>query len=355
MKVAIIGGGNGGQAIAGHIAAMGHIVRLYDRNMDRVRELNKTKCIQLSGALQLKGQIEFASIDIAKVVKDADLIMVATTATAHRSVATRLAPLLTENQVVVLNPGRTCGAIEFKKVLDDFAISKKVYIAEAQTLIYACRLIQEGKVNVIGVKDKVLLASYPASDTQYVLNVLGKLFDCFYPAKNVLQKSFENIGAIFHPSVVLFNEATIERGSNFYFYRDMTDGLARMIEAVDVERIQVAQAYGISPISAFDWVSYAYNGVDGNTLCERMHNNPAYYEILAPTTIECRQITEDIPTGIIPFAELGDAADVDTPAMDALITMCSILLKKDFRKEGRTLKNLGFANCSVKEIIKKIH
>lgn len=354
MKVAIIGGGNGGQALAGHISSMGHIVRLYDRNIERVNELNRTKCIKLTGALQLEGKIDFASIDIAKVVKDVDLIMITTTATAHRSVATRLASLLSENQVVVLNPGRTCGAIEFRNVLDDFGLTKKIYIAEAQTLIYACRLIHNGKVNVIGVKDKVLLASYPARDTEYVLNVLGQLFDCFYPAKSVLQTSFENIGAIFHPSVVLFNEATIERGTNFYFYRDMTDGLARLIEAVDEERLQVAKAYGISPISAFDWVSYAYNGVDGNTLCERMHNNPAYYEILAPTTIDCRQITEDIPTGIIPIVELGDAAGVDTPVMDALITMCSILLKRDFKKEGRTLKNLGFANCSHKEILERV-
>ncbi len=355
MKIAVIGGGNGGQAIAGHMASKGHQVRLYDRNLERVNELNANRVIKLTGALNLSGEIEFASIDIAKVVKDADLIMVTTTATAHRSVATRLASLLTDNQVVILNPGRTCGAIEFKNVLNAFGLNKKIYIAEAQTLVYACRIVRTGEVNIIGAKDKVLLSAYPACDTEYVLGVINQLYDCFFPAKNVLQTSFENIGAMFHPSVVLFNEATIERGTKFYFYRDMTDGLSRIIEAVDEERLKVAQAYGITPISAFDWVSYAYNGVDGDTLCERMQNNPAYYEILAPTTIDCRQITEDIPTGIIPIAELGDIAGVDTPVMDSLITMCSTLLQRDFRKDGRTLKNLGFENCSVDEIIKKIH
>lgn len=355
MKIAVIGAGNGGQAIGGHLASLGHSVRIYDRDKQRVDELNCCRNIELTGALNLKGEIEFASIDIASVVKDAELIMVATTATAHRSVATRLAPLLTDNQVILLNPGRTCGAIEFKNVLNDAGVNKKVYIAEAQTLVYACRLIKTGKVNIIGVKDKVFLAAYPARDTRHVLNVVSELYDCFYAAKNVLQTSFENIGAMFHPSVVLFNEATIERGTSFYFYRDMTNGLSRMIEAVDEERLNVAKAYGISPISAFDWVSYAYNGVAGDTLCERMQNNPAYYEILAPTTIECRQITEDIPTGIIPIAELGDAAGVDTPVMDALITMCSTLLQTDFRRDGRTLKNLGFENCSASEIINKIH
>lgn len=135
----------------------------------------------------------------------------------------------------------------------------------------------------------------------------------------------------------------------------MTDGLARIIEAADKERLHVAAAYGISPISAFDWVSYAYDGVEGSTLCERMHNNPAYYEILAPKTIDCRQITEDIPTGIIPLAELGKAANVPTPIFDSLITICSILHNKNFKEEGRTLKKLGLDGLTVDEIINKIH
>lgn len=355
LKIAVIGGGNGGQALAGHLSAKGLSVRLYDRNIPKVEQLNRTRRIRLIGAHESEGEIEFATSDLAKAIAGADLIMVATTATAHRPLAALMAPILSAGQIIVLNPGRTCGAVEFKNTLVQAGLNARVYVAEAQTLIYACRLVETGKVNIIGVKDKVLVSAFPASDTQHVLNELRRIFSCFYAAKNVLQTSFENVGAIFHPAVVLFNEAAIERGNNFYFYRDMTDGLSRVIEAVDKERLAVAAAYGISPISAFDWVSYAYDGVEGSTLCERMHNNPAYYEILAPSTIECRQITEDIPTGIIPMAELGRIAGVPTPLFDSLITMCSILLDREFRSEGRTLERLGLQGCTVEQIIDKIH
>ncbi len=354
MRIAVVGAGNGGQAFAGHLSNMGHSVTLYDRNASKVNELNQTKAICLVGALNLEGKIKFASSDIGEVIKEADLIMVATTAVAHRPIATQMAPFLKEGQIIILNPGRTCGALEFKNTLEEVGLQKKVYVAEVQTLIYACRIIKTGVVNIIGVKDRVLMAAYPASDTEYVLELVKSIFPCFFPAKNVLQTSFENVGAIFHPTVVLFNEAAIERGTSFYFYRDMTDGLARIIEEADKERLAVAAAYGLNPISAFDWVSYAYNDVDGNTLCERMHNNPAYYEILAPKTIDCRQITEDIPTGIIPLAELGRVAGVTTPIFDSLITICSILQNKDFREDGRTLKRLGLEGLTVDEIIKKI-
>lgn len=352
--IAIIGAGNGGQAFAGHLAAMGYQVRLYDREVSKVEFLNRRKKIRLVGALSLEGEIEFASADLNKVISGADIIMVATTATAHRPLAAQMAPLLSDGQIIVLNPGRTCGALEFKNTLDEAGLSKRIYIAEAQTLVYACRLVENGVVNIIGVKDKVLISAYPASDTPHVLKELKLLLPCFYAAKNVLQTSFENVGAMFHPTVVLFNEAAIERGESFFFYRDMTDGLARIIEEADKERLAVAEAYGISPISAFDWVSYAYNGVEGKNLCERMHNNPAYYEITAPTTIDCRQITEDIPTGILPLAELGKAAGVPTPLFNSLITICSILHKKDFREDGRTLKRLGLDGLSAEEIIAKI-
>lgn len=352
--IAVIGAGNGGQAIAGHLASMGLTVRLYDRNKDKVEELNKLQQISLSGAVNARGTLKFASTDLGEVVRGAELIMVTTTATAHADLASKLAPILIDNQIIVLNPGRTCGAIEFRNTLEINGLSHRVYVAEAQTLVYACRLICTGNVNIIGIKDTVLFAAYPSSDTGYVGEQICPLFPCFKPVDNVLHTGFENIGAIFHPAVVLFNEAAIERGNKFYFYRDMTDGLARLVETVDNERLAVAQAYGFYPMSAFDWVSYAYGGVAGATLCERMHNNPAYYEILAPSSIKCRQITEDIPTGLIPLAELGRAANIQTPAMTSIISMCSILLDHNFLEDGRTLERLGLNGLSVSDIIQKI-
>ena len=159
INIAIIGSGNGGQALAGHLSSMGYKVRLYDREVLKVDELNRRKKIQLVGALYLESEIEFASADLKKVIVGADIIMVATTATAHRPIAAQMAPLLSDGQIIVLNPGRTCGALDFRNTLDEAGLSARVNVAEAQTLIYACRLVENGIVNIIGVKDKVLLSA----------------------------------------------------------------------------------------------------------------------------------------------------------------------------------------------------
>lgn len=354
MKIAVVGSGNGGQALAGYIASLGHQVMLYGRNESIVSQINSKGKIILVGKLETEGNV-VASTNLKDLVEGAEIIMIATTATAHYDLACQMSAFLADGQIIVLNPGRTGGAIEFSNGLSASGNTKKVYVSEAQTLIYACRIVENGIVNIIGVKDRVLLAAYPASETDYVIERLKPLYKCFYPANNVLRTSFENVGAIFHPAVVLFNEAAIERGVQFYFYRDMTPALANILELIDAERIAVAKAYGIDIISAKDWVSYAYDGVEGNTLCERMQNNPGYYEILAPTTINCRQITEDIPTGILPMAELGKVAGVPTPLFNALITMCSTLLGRDFRTEGRNLSKLGFEGMTKEEILNSIH
>ncbi len=351
MKFAVIGAGNGGQAISGWLAMQGHEVWLYDIVSERVAALAKTKEIRLCGAIEGIGHLTTVSSDIHATVKNADVIMVVTTANAHASVARDIVDDLVNGQIIILNPGRTGGALEFKRTLDAYGCQARVYVSEAQTLVYAARLVEDGVVRVIGVKDKVLLAAVPATDTQHVLDIITPVYPSLCAADNVLRTSLENIGAVFHPCVLLFNAATIERSSVFWFYRDMTPKIADFIVKFDRERLAVGKAYGIDLLSVNDWISYAYPGTPGETLCEKMKNNPAYHDIKSPSTIFTRQLTEDIPTGVLPIMELGEVAGVTVPLMRSMVDVCGNLLDIDFRQQGRTLENLGLSGKTKQEII----
>ena len=352
MKIAVIGAGNGGQAISAFLTLSGAEVRLYDYMPEKIIEMNSNdNIIELCGKIEGKAKISLISNDISEVVNNSDIIMVTTTANAHSIIAKQIAPLITDDRIIILNPGRTGGALEFKQTLLSNGCNKRIYIAEAQTLVYACRLINNGKVNVIGIKDKVLLSALPSSDTDYILSAIQKYYPCFKPAINVLHTSLENIGAIFHPCVLLFNAATIERQSEFWFYKDMTPKIADFIESFDKERLAVGKAFGISLLSVNEWISFAYPETYGNTLCEKMINNPAYHNIKSPSTIFTRQLTEDIPTGVLPIMELGKAAGVNVPLMEGMVNICSSLLGMDF-SNGRTLKNLGLSGKNKEEILK---
>ena len=354
MKIAIIGAGNGGQTMAGHLSMMGFEVGLYDIDVEKMNALKELGGIQLEGCLQGYGNIRCITTDIEEAVAGAEIIMVTTVANAHRAVAKTLTPYLVDGQIVVLNPGRTCGALVFKQTLKQEGCTKRIYLAEAQTLVYACRVIENGHVNVIGIKDEVLLSGLPAKDTDYILEKLNPIFPSFQKAENVLTTSLENIGAMFHPCVLLFNAATIERNEMFWFYRDMTDQVAEFIEKFDAERLAVGKAYGVDLLSVREWIKFAYKDTQGDTLRERMRNNPAYHDIKSPSTIFTRQLTEDIPTGVLPIMELGKAAGVNTPLLSSMINICEALLNMDLHSNGRSLKNLGLDGMSRAQILNYI-
>lgn len=351
MRFAVIGAGNGGQAISGYLAMQGHEVRLYDRNPEKVCALKEKGGIVLQGRICGFGRLDCITTSFEEVMKGADVVMVTSVANAHASIAKSIAPFIEENQVVVLNPGRTCGALVFKQVLKSCGVTARYFLGEAQTLVYACRIVETGVVNVIGVKDEVLLAGLPAADTDAILDKLNVAYPCFKRADNVLRTSLENIGAIFHPCVCLFNAATIERQSQFWFYRDMTEQVAGFIEKFDAERLAVGRAYGMNLIGVTDWIKFAYQNTEGNTLCELMRNNPAYHDIKAPGSIFTRQLTEDIPTGVLPIIELGKIVGVATPLMESMVVTIGALLNVDFYTEGRTLESLGLEGKTKEELL----
>ena len=85
-----------------------------------------------------------------------------------------------------------------------------------------------------------------------------------------------------------------------------------------------------------------------------MRNNPAYHDIKSPSTIFTRQLTEDIPTGVLPIMELGQAAGVKTPLLESMVNICEGLLNMDLHQNGRILKNLGLEGKTKEEIINYI-
>lgn len=351
MKIAVIGAGNGGQSIAGYLALLGYDTSLYDIDVKKLDELKEKGGIQLTGRIEGFGKIDCITNDIAEAMGGAEIVMVTTVANAHRAVAKSMAPYVEEGQVIILNPGRTCGALVFNQTLKTEGCAERFYLGEAQTLVYACRIIENGKVNVIGVKDEVYLAGLPASDSDYILSKINPIYPCFIKADNVLRTSLENIGAMFHPCVCLFNAATIERQDEFWFYRDMTNQVACFIEKFDEERLAVGKAYGVNLLSVKEWIKFAYKNTEGETLCELMKNNPAYHDIKAPGSIFTRQLTEDIPTGVLPIMELGKAAGVYVPLLTSMVNTIEALLDLDMHTNGRSLKNLGLEGKSKEEVL----
>lgn len=353
-NIVVIGAGNGGHAIAGHFGLMGHRVTLYNITLEHLDSIRRDGGIHLCGAITGFGKVHRLTDNIEEALNGNEIIMIVTTANAHAEIARMIAPYLKDGQIIVLNPGRTGGALEVRHVFKQLKMNKRVYIAEAQSLIYACRIKEPGIVNIIGVKDKVFLSALPHEDSGIVVSRLNDIFSCFVEVDNVMITSLENIGAIFHPSIVLFNAATIERGQGFYFYQEMTEQVGKFLVKLDQERLDIGSAFNLELISAFDWISYAYHDIKGDDLWSRMRNNPAYDKIRAPQVLNSRLLFEDIPTGILPMIEFARLAGIDVPLMQSVFSVGQALLEVDFIEKGRTLKNLGLEDKIISDIFSSL-
>jgi opine dehydrogenase len=340
--------------MAADLARSGHRVRLWNRSRERLESVLQQGGIEFqkgSGQAVLVAP-EVVTTDPASAIDQAQLLMVVVPATGHRSVAEAVAPFLRDGQVVVLNPGRTGGALEFQATLRTVGCRADVIVAEASTFLFAARTTEPGHARIYGAKKHVTFAALPATRNSEVGALLNRVYPgCFTPASSVLETSLGNIGAVFHPAIVLLNTGRIEdaAGDFEFYHRGVTPSVARMIQAVDTERCRIASALGVPHLTALDWMRVSY-GIQEPDIYSALRANPGYAGIAAPTTLDHRYLTEDIPTSLVPLASLGHLAGVPTPAIRSLIELASILHGLDYLAIGRTAERLGLDRSSVEEI-----
>lgn len=350
-RFSVLGAGPGGMAMAAHLTLTGCQVNLFTRNPERLAPIVARGGIVVTGELEGFVSLNLVTTDIAEAIQNTDIIMVVVPATAHQNIARLIAPHIRDGQILVLNPGRTGGALEVAQILQ--AINPKVrpYIAEAQSLLYAARLTNPGQVNVFSIKNSVPLATLPSYEIPDVVPAIQTALPQFVPGDNVLKTSFDNIGAVFHPAITILNAARIEdtHGDFDYYIEGVTPSVASILEAIDKERISVAAALGIRVNSAREWLYLAYNAA-GKTLLDAMRANAGYRNIKAPSRMEHRYISEDVPASLVPTASIGEMLGVPTPTIRAIIQLASVMHGVDYWKEGRTVQRLGLTGMSVKDI-----
>ncbi|MGD2252757.1 MAG: NAD/NADP octopine/nopaline dehydrogenase family protein [Anaerolineales bacterium] len=353
-KYTVIGAGNGGKAMAAHLALKGFQVTLYNRTPERVKAIAELGGIHLEsyeGGPHGFGKLRKVTSDMEEAVAGAKMIMVVVPSAAHADVASKMAPCLRDGQIVVLHPGRTCGAIEFRQAISDHACRADITVAEAETFVYASRSEGPAEARIFRIKNAVPLAAMPATRTKQVLDMIHQPYPEFVDGVNVLHTGLNNMGAIFHPTLTMLNAGRIESTSgDFQFYIEgVTPSTARVLEALDRERVTVAAALGVRARTAMEWLYLAY-GVTGESLYEAIHHQTGYYGIKAPSTMRHRYIFEDVPMSLVPIASLGKRYGVSVRAMESIIRLACITNRTDYWRRGRTLDKLGIESLSVSEL-----
>jgi opine dehydrogenase len=358
LKLAVLGGGNGGLAMAGHMSLLGYETALWSPFSWELDPVEEAGGVEIIGP-EVQGFAKVARIvrHMDQAIKGADLIMVVAPAMSHTIYASMLAPMLRDGQVVLLNPGRTGGALEFAKTLNRFACSANIVLGETQTFIYAAERRAPTTVEILKEKFRMRAAALPATDNDALMDVVRDFYPQIEPAQNVLETSLNNVAPVVHPGTVMLNTQVIERtaaGEPLTFYKDqVTQTVAALVmEKVDAEKQAVARALGLKEVwSLLDWYRESYHVV-GEDIFDTIRRNPYYDGFTAPTHFLAQNhILDDVPNSLVPIANFGRSVGVPTPTISSLVDLAGAMCSIDWWEEGRTLKSLGLSGMAPEEMI----
>lgn len=336
-KVFICGGGHQGLSMAAHLALNDIAVTLWNRTPQNIQKIIDTNKILCNGIVNGTAKIEKASSDISEVISD--FIMVTTPSSAHKDIAQQLAPYVKKDMIIILNPGRTFGAIDFANELKKCGVVDLPNIAETQTIVYTCRRSSDNQATIFALKNDVKIAALKESNIDLIMKKMPDCLKPYFKAEcSIGYTSFDNVGMVLHCSPVLMNIGWIESEKVVfkYYYDGISKSIANFIQKIDNERMAVARAAGFNVESVADWLRRTYD-VKGTDLFECIRNNKSYREIDAPPKIECRYINEDVPNGLVPVEYLGKELGVETPNITTIINLANSVLNEDFREKGRQI------------------
>ncbi len=347
-KVVVLGAGNGGCATAADLAIRGFETRLYSRSEKTLEPLLRRGGIELvERGQETFGRPYLITTVLEDAVAGADLVTIAAPAVAHAFMARSLAPLLTADQIVHLNPGQTGGSLHFVHELRRAGCRVTVRCCETVTLTCICRMAGPERVEVYRRTANLGCAAFPAEAGPDILPEIATVFPNIVPAENVMETGLSNINAIMHPAGMVGNAGWIEQhGGELLFYRQaLSPSVARMIEGVDRERLAIVRALGLRP-RTFVEIFHAAGltsgaALESGSVYQAAQESEPNKTIVAPTTHDHRYVHEDVGYGLVPMAELAVLLGIGTPVIDALITLAAEMNGVDYRLDGLTLARMG--------------
>jgi opine dehydrogenase len=344
--VAVLGAGAGGTAAAVELMLGGHEVRLWNRRAETLVPLRAAGGISYEGVLG-NGQVNPALItdDIPAALDGAAVATICLPALAHESVARLLASGVVLPPIV-LNPGHTGGALHFRAVFA--ALGKSLPpLAELSTLTYVARKPSGARVTISGVANRVWVASLEGGDEAVAW--ARKLWRAPEPASDVLATALANVNLVLHPPGAVLAAAWVEAtGGDFRFYVDaMTPGVARVLAALDRERLAVADAFGHKPAPLIEEMA-AIGTADAEAarkgdIVAAIALGEANRAIRAPESLQHRYYQEDFGYALLPFVELARIAGVETPLASSLLHIGDALAGGTIIASGLSAERLGLA------------
>jgi opine dehydrogenase len=355
-RVAVIGAGNVGCAVAAHLALGGAEVRLFNRSAERLHALRAAGGIAATGQVDGFAPLSLLTDSLAEAVAGAEVVFVAVPTASLPAYAAALVEATTDEQVICLNPGHSGGALYLATEFERATGRGARRLCQLTTASHISRLIDATTVRVF-MLTRASVAAFPPHDLDECHQRLDALLPGqFGKAESVLEADLSNVNAILHPPGMVCNAGWIEAtGGDFGFYADATTpAVGRVMDAIDLERLALAKRLQVPAVPFTDlFRRLGFIGDDvpsAGTAYDAVHRSELIHPIRSPPALDHRYLHEDVGWGLVPWMQLAAAVGCPTPAIDALTYLAGAINGVDYVAQGLTLGRMGLAGKSADEI-----
>lgn len=348
MHVAIIGGGNGGHAMAAEFGIAGHHVTLCTSDETKRAGLVAMGGVAVHGVLgERVVPLHGVTGDVESAINGSEIVVLPVPGMVQERFLDRALPLL-RGQPLWLAPGTGGSLIAARRLRDQGRPESLVF--ETATLPYGSRMTSNGTVGINALLN-LQVSTFPATRRHETREILEKLFQhtrdvttAIIDLPHALASIASSVNPMIHPVPSLMNYGVIEgRDGYFSIYAEgMSPGVLQVMNTVDLERQAIQSALGVQPVAL-------------DQLYEELGTGPIYRQSMnlgvADRFLE-RFIVEDVPIGLVTLSSIGRRFGVPTPTTDAIVNLANAVYKTDFWNTGRTLTELGLGELDPETILR---
>lgn len=348
LRVGIAGAGAIAFGAAAFLEQVGHKATLWSPSGERTRRLAAGEPLVATGAVEGSFRPGVAG-SAAELTAGADVILVALPAYGHKVVFDALAPHLSEGQTVLISSHASFGALYLSRRLAERGVT--VPIVAWGTTVTSGRQPSPVEAQVNTVRSKVDICTLPAWLSAEGLACCQALFgDRFVEREGLLAIALSNLNPQNHMGIALCNMTRMEHREDWAQGYNVTPNVGRLLEALDRERLAIAEALGLSVRTIFEHfhLSFHVPMASVSAMNQEMHRKGRGGT--GPATADSRYVTEDVPYGLLMTVKLGEMTGCPAVLHRAGVEVFSALYGRDFFAENGLLAALGIDGMRLDEL-----
>ncbi|MGH9319998.1 MAG: NAD/NADP octopine/nopaline dehydrogenase family protein [Vicinamibacteria bacterium] len=353
QKVAVLGTGNAGASLAGVFSLAGVDVSLAElpEFEDSLRPMVEHGGVDVQGEYGVGlARPSLMTTELGEAIRGRKLLMFCHPAYAHEAFTRACAPFLEDGQVLVYIS--YFGAMRMARLLSELNVDAKVTVAETLSFVYACDKTGPHHVLVKRRKEGLPFSAFPARKTGEALESVNSVFEDFLSARNCLDTSINNVNPCQHTPGIVLNAGWIEatQGGFAFYTEGVTPAVVRLQNALEEEKMEIAGRLGLDKIPTSVLARRMYRKIVEQTGGATIQSK--YYADVkdAPKTLKHRYLVEDAKFGLVPISSIGRELGIETPMMDSIVRLGSVLSETDLALEGITAEKLGLSGLTAEEM-----